>query len=91
MAAHAFLNHDSNVDSSASLALWCRYAPQELTNLLWCHASLGVQPPTPFLEAAVHALRPHLATCDASLVALAVHSLATLRYGHLLLRQLIPC
>lgn len=57
----------------------CRYNAQELVNLLWCHAALGMQPPVAFLDAAAAALEPQLPACDPSLAALAVYSMATLR------------
>jgi hypothetical protein len=56
-----------------------RYNAQELVNLLWCHATMEVHPPTSFVSACVEGLRLQLAGCDASLAALAVHSLAVLR------------
>lgn len=57
------------------------YNAQELVNLLWCHAALGVQPPLGFLEAATAALGRRMQSCNASLVALVVHSMAILRYA----------
>lgn len=68
-----------------------RYNAQELVNLLWCHAALGVQPPLGFLEAATAALGRRMQSCDASLVALVVHSMAILRYGAMTLVRTSNC